>query len=145
MKQPGTASLTERQIPQLIKDYQIGMYELVGQSSLPAVELFLFQCVHQFNGREEPYPPVMMNDGLDADGSGDMRLAGTGPANEHDVLGLIEELAAVQGFCQRHVHGTLQPAGQRLGKRVKLADTLPHRVLRLRLTAGRVLPDRGTG
>jgi len=52
MKQQGTASLTERQIPQFIKDYQIGMYEVVGQSSLPAVELFLFQCVHQFN-----FPP----------------------------------------------------------------------------------------
>ncbi len=31
MKQQGTASLTERQIPQFIKDYQIGMYE-VGRS-----------------------------------------------------------------------------------------------------------------
>ena len=29
-----------------------------------------------------------------------------------------------RGFCQRHVHGTLQPTGQRLGKRVKLAETL---------------------
>lgn len=30
------------------------------------------------------------------DGSGGMRLAGTGPANEHDVFGLIEELAAAR-------------------------------------------------
>ena len=38
----------------------------------------------------------MMQDGLYADGSGEMRLAGAVSAHQHHVVGILQELAAVQ-------------------------------------------------
>lgn len=37
-----------------------------------------------------------MLDGLDADCGGDVRLAGTGAADQDDVVGFVEELAAME-------------------------------------------------
>ncbi len=44
-----------------------------------------------------------MDDGLYTDRGCDVRLAGAGTADENDVLGIIEELAAMQGL---HLTGT---------------------------------------
>jgi hypothetical protein len=38
---------------------------------------------------------MVMHDGLYADGGGDMGFAGSGPADQNDVLGLVEELTAM--------------------------------------------------
>ena len=40
----------------------------------------------------------MVNDGLHADRGCDVCLAGAGATNENDVLGVVEELAAMQGL-----------------------------------------------
>ena len=45
----------------------------------------------------------MMLDGLHADGGGEMRLARSWSADEHDVVGVRQELAAVQLSHQRLV------------------------------------------
>ena len=45
----------------------------------------------------------MMFDGLDTDGRGDMRFARAGTADEDDVVGLVEEVAAMKLTDQRLV------------------------------------------
>lgn len=75
----------------------------VGDLSRPSLRLLLFQRVDQLNGREEPDPLVMMFDGLDTDGRGDMRLARAGTADEDDVVGVAEEVAAMKLTDQRLV------------------------------------------
>jgi hypothetical protein len=45
----------------------------------------------------------MMFDGLDTDGRGDMRLARAGTADQDDVVGLVEEVAAMKLADQRLV------------------------------------------
>ena len=69
--------------------------------------LFLFERVDQFQGGVEPDAPVQMGDGLYAERGGEVGLAGPGSADEHDVVGLLHELAAVQLADQRCVHRAL--------------------------------------
>ena len=56
---------------------------------------------------------MVVNDGLHADGGGDVRLAGAGSADEHDVLGIVEELAAIAGVEVPREAGHRRPAGTR--------------------------------
>ena len=107
VKQQCTAILAERQIAQFIQNNQIGMGKSVGQPALITVELFLFQRIYEFNGRQEPYPPVMMHDRFHTDGGSDVSLAGAGTANQYDILGLIQECTAVQGSDQCFVDRTV--------------------------------------
>ena len=65
--------------------------------------LLLLERVDQLDGREEADPLVMMLDGLDAEGGRDMGLAGAGAADQHDVVGVVDELAAMQLAHQRLV------------------------------------------
>ena len=64
---------------------------------------FLFEGVDEFDGGEEPDALAVMLDGLDADGRGEMRLARAGPTNQDDVVGVRQELAAVQLADERLV------------------------------------------
>ena len=41
---------------------------------------------------------MVVDDGLHADRGGDVCLAGTWATDEHDVLGIVEELTAMQGL-----------------------------------------------
>jgi hypothetical protein len=50
-----------------------------------ALGLFLFEQIDQFDGGEEAYLLTVMFDGLDADGGGDMGLAGARAADQDDV------------------------------------------------------------
>ena len=45
----------------------------------------------------------MMLDGLDADRSGEMRLACARSADQDDIVGVFQELAAMQLTCERLV------------------------------------------
>lgn len=49
MKQQGATALAERQVAQFIESEQIDMYQAVGRTALFAVELFLLECIHQFD------------------------------------------------------------------------------------------------
>lgn len=62
-----------------IQDDETGRDDPAGQLPRLALEFFLFQRVDQFDDRYKTHPPVMAHDGLDADDSGQLRLAGAGP------------------------------------------------------------------
>jgi hypothetical protein len=49
----------------------------------------------------------MVHDGFYPDGGSDVCFAGAGTANEYDILGLIQELAAMQGSDQCFVYSTV--------------------------------------
>ena len=68
-----------------------------------ALVLFLFEGVDEFDGGEEPDALAVMLDGLDADRRGEMRLARAGPADQDDVVGVLQELAAVKLADERLV------------------------------------------
>lgn len=74
-----------------------------GDLSGAALSLFLFECVHQFDCREEADALVMMLDGMHTYRGGDVGLARAGAANQHDVIGLINEVALVKLSHERLV------------------------------------------
>ncbi len=83
------------------------MGEPVGRVARFAVGLFEFQLVDELDGGEAPNPQVVVHDGLHADGGGEMRLAGAGPADEDGVMGVLDEVAAVQRFDERGIDGAV--------------------------------------
>ncbi len=96
VEEQGTARCAERQVSQLVQDHEIKPCQAFGDLAGFALGLFLFQGIDQFDGREEADFAVMMLDGLDAQGRGGMGLAGAWAADQHDILGTVEELALVQ-------------------------------------------------
>ena len=68
-----------------------------------ALKLFLFEGVDEFDGGEEPDALAMMLDGLDADRRGEMRLACARSADQDDIVGVFQELAAMELTCERLV------------------------------------------
>ncbi len=62
-----------------------------------ALGLFLFEGVDQVDGRKEADLAAVMFDGLDTESGGDMGLAGSRAADQHDIPGTVHELAAVRG------------------------------------------------
>ena len=72
------------------------MGESGGDLSWFALKLLLFESVDQFNGGEEADALAVVLDRLDPDRNGEMRLARTGAADQDDIVGLFQELAAVE-------------------------------------------------
>ena len=68
-----------------------------------ALKLLLFESVDEFDGGEEPDALAVMLDGLDADRRGEMRLPRAGAADQDDVVGVLQELAAVKLAHERLV------------------------------------------
>ena len=58
--------------------------------------LFLLERIDQIDGGEEPDFLAVMLDGLDTERGGDVRLALAGSADQHNIVGAIDELAAVE-------------------------------------------------
>ena len=79
------------------------MCQAIGDLAWATLGLLLLQRIDQFHGREEPNPLVMMFDGLDTDGRGDMRLARAGTADQDNVVGVVQEVAAMKLTGQRLV------------------------------------------
>lgn len=96
MEQQRAAGLAEGQIPEFIKDDEIGGDEAGRELSLLAGELLQLKRVDQLDGREEAHAAMQMFDRMHAERGGEVRLAGAWAADEHDVLGLAHEVAAVQ-------------------------------------------------
>jgi hypothetical protein len=65
MEQHRTARGTERQVPELVEDNEIGMDKPIGDLARSSLRLLLFESVYELDGREEPDTLVMMLDGLD--------------------------------------------------------------------------------
>src|SRR5579859_3631580 len=78
------------------------MAEAAGDLAGFSLSLFLFESIDQFDGGEEAGALLVMLDGLYAKRGGDMRLAGTGPTDQHDVVGGRDKVTPVklldQGF-----------------------------------------------
>jgi hypothetical protein len=85
----------ECQITHFIQDDQISMCESIRHAALFAELLLLLQLIHQFDGREETNPFLVMLYGLNSDGSGQMCFASTGASDQYHVLGLVYKLTTV--------------------------------------------------
>src|SRR3954453_11388431 len=72
------------------------MDEPIGDLPCFALGLFLLKRVDKFDGGEEAHPLAMMFDSLHAERRCDVRLAGSRPADEHDVVGIGYEVTAMQ-------------------------------------------------
>ena len=107
VEQQGPSGLRERQVAQFIEDHQVSADQAVGQLALFACGLLQLQCVDQLDGREEAHAPLLVLHGLHAESGGQVGLAGTRTAHEHQVLARVHEVAAMQLPQQRFVHGTL--------------------------------------
>ena len=103
MEEQGSAGGAERQIAKLVEDDEIGVGEPGCDLARFALKLLLFKSVDEFDGGEEPNALAMVLDGLDADRRGEMRLAGTGAADQDDIVGVFQELAAVELTRERLV------------------------------------------
>ena len=68
-----------------------------------SLKLFLFEGVDKFDGGEEPDTLAVVLNGLDADRRGEMRLAGAGAADQDDIVGVFQELAAMELTRERLV------------------------------------------
>ena len=80
------------------------------------MKLFLFERVDEFDGGEEPDALAVMLDGLDADRRGEVRLAGSGTSDQDDVMGVLEELAAVELTRQQLVTSLYRRSRSRRGR-----------------------------
>src|ERR1700734_4375252 len=103
MEEQGSAGSAERQVTKLVEDDEIGVGEPRRDLAGFALKLLLFESVDEFDGGEEPDALAVMLDGLDADRGGEMRLPRAGAADQDDIMGVIQELAAVELTCERLV------------------------------------------
>src|SRR3984957_12210031 len=103
MEEQRSAGGAERQVTQLVEDDEIGVGEPGGDLSWFALKLLLFESVDEFNGGEEADALAMVLDRLDADRGGEMRLPRAGAADQDDIMGVIQELAAVELTRERLV------------------------------------------
>ena len=79
------------------------MDEAIGDLAGATLCFLLLKNVDQLDGGEEPDPLVMMLDGLDANRGCDMRLARAGTADQNDIIGIVEEVAAMKLLHERLV------------------------------------------
>src|ERR1700733_6246578 len=103
MEEQGPARGAERQVSELVENDEIGVGEPGGDLSWFALKLLLFKSVDEFDGGEEADALAMMLDRLDADRGGEMRLASAGAADQDDIVGVFQELAAMELTCERLV------------------------------------------
>ena len=103
VEEQGSAGSAEWQVAELVEDDEVGIgkprCDLAG---LPLV-LFLFERVDEFDCGEKPDALAVAFDGLDADGRGEMRLTCAGAADQDDIVGVFQELAAVKLSYERLV------------------------------------------
>ena len=72
------------------------MQEAIGDLTGLALCFFLLERIDQFDRREEADALSMMFDGLDAQRRCHMALAGARTADQHDIVGDVDEVAAMQ-------------------------------------------------
>src|SRR3984957_15780725 len=103
MEEQGPSRGAERQIAKLVEDDEIGVSEPGRDLARFALKLLLFERIDEFDGGEESDALAVMLDGLDADRRGEMRLARAGAADQDDIVGVLQELAAMKLTCKRLV------------------------------------------
>ena len=103
MEEQRAAGCTERQVAQLVQNDEIGMNEAIGDLPGSALCLLLIEGIDQFDGREEPNTFAVVLDGLHADGGRQMGFSCAGAADQNDVVGFVDELAAMELAHERLV------------------------------------------
>ena len=96
MEEQGAARGAERQIAEFVEDDEIEAQQAFGELPGLVQGLFLFECVDQIDGCEEADFFALVLDGLHAQGGCDVALAGSRAADQHDIVGAIHKVAAVQ-------------------------------------------------
>src|SRR5690606_5167019 len=72
------------------------MSEPVGDLASLALGLLLLEGVDELDGGEEAHALAIMLDRLHAEGGGDVGLPSPRTADEHDVVGIVHELTAME-------------------------------------------------
>src|SRR3984885_11666659 len=103
MEEQGSAGGAERQVTKLVEDDEIGVGEPRRDLAGFGLKLLLFESVDEFDGGEEPDALAVMLDRLDADCSGEMRLARAGAADQDDIVRVFQKLAAMKLTRERLV------------------------------------------
>src|ERR1700735_4176702 len=96
MEEQDAAEGADRQVAKLVEDDEIGVGERGCDLAGFALKLLLFESVDEFDGGEEADALAVMLDGLDADRGGEMRLPRAGAADQNDIVGVFQELAAME-------------------------------------------------
>src|SRR5271166_2706407 len=104
MEEQRSAGGAEWQVAEFVEDDEVGVGKPPGDLSGLALKLFLFERIDELDGGEEPDALAMMFDGLDADRGCEMRLAGSGAADQDDVVSVLQKLAAVKLAYERFIH-----------------------------------------
>src|ERR1700729_2886091 len=103
MEEQCSAGSAERQVTKLVEDDEIGVGEPRRDLAGFPLKLLLFESVDEFDSEEKADALAVMLDGLDADRGGEMRLPRAGAADQDDIMGVIQELAAVELTRERLV------------------------------------------
>ena len=103
MEEQGPAGGAERQVAEFVQDDEVGVGKARRDLSRLSLKLFLLEGVDEIDGGEEADALAMMLDGLDADRRGEMRLACAGTADQDDIVGVLQELAAMELTGERLV------------------------------------------
>jgi hypothetical protein len=74
-----------------------------GDLSGLSLDLFLFEGVDEFDGREEANPLVVVFDGLDAEGRGDVGFARARTSDQNNVVSVLEKLATIELAVERFI------------------------------------------
>src|SRR4051812_1021609 len=107
MEEERAARLAKWQVAELIEDHEVGMRQTMRRVPRLAAGLLELQGVHELYGGEEAHAASMMLKGLHAEGRGQMRFAGARSADQHDVVCLLHELAAMELAHQGFVRNAL--------------------------------------
>lgn len=92
VEQELAAGLSEREVAELVQNQEVEAGDQVCGPALPFGTSFCIELVHQIDDVEEPSPPAIANAGA-GDADGEMSLAGSGAADQHEVALMIEEVA----------------------------------------------------
>ena len=103
MEEQSSSGSAEWQVAEFVKNDEVGIGKPPRNLAGLSLVLFLFESVDEFDGGEEPYALAVMLDGLDADRRGEVRFARAGAADQNDIVGVFQELAAVELTRERLV------------------------------------------
>ena len=104
MEEELAAGLGEGQIAEFIEDDEVHAGEVIGEPALPAVAGLGFEPIDEIDDIVEPAARAGAN-AASRNGDGEMGLAGSGSADQHDVALLGDEAAAGEVFDQGLVDG----------------------------------------
>jgi hypothetical protein len=105
MEQQRAAGLAERQVAQLVEDDQIHSQQAVCDAPGAPLGLLALQRIDQVDRRVEAHSATVPGDAGHAQRRGQVRLARAGPADEDDVLRLVDELHLGQPHDQLVIDG----------------------------------------